>query len=68
MINDEDIDTEYPSAQDLSPSDQEEFFVPDNLIANIKLARISGEIINGRNMDGFACTKSQEYIASRSGD
>ena len=50
MINDEDIDTELPSTNDLSPSDQEEFFEPDNLIANIKLAKISGQIINGNQL------------------
>ena len=38
MINDEDIDAELPSANNLSTSDQEEFFDPENLIANIGLA------------------------------
>jgi proline utilization trans-activator len=58
MINDEDIDTELPSTDGLSPSDQEEFFEPDNLIANINLAKISGQIINGSDINGLKRAKS----------
>jgi hypothetical protein len=47
MINDEDIDAEKPSINGLSNEDQEQFFEPDNLIANITLAQISGQITNG---------------------
>jgi proline utilization trans-activator len=47
MINDEDVDAEKPSIDSLSKEDQEQFFEPDNLIANIKLAQISGQITNG---------------------
>jgi hypothetical protein len=47
MINDEDVDAEKPSISGLSNEDQEEFFEPDNLIANITLAQISGQITNG---------------------
>src|ERR1700754_240683 len=47
MINDDDIDAEMPSNDGLSPQDLEEFFDAENQIANIKLARISGEITNG---------------------
>lgn len=50
MINDEDVDAEKPSINGLSKEDQEQFFEPDNLIANIKLAQISGQITNGTSI------------------
>ncbi|KAK7634322.1 fungal-specific transcription factor domain-containing protein, partial [Phyllosticta citricarpa] len=46
MIRDEDIDAPYPSVEGLSPEEREEFLDVDQLCANIKLAQITGIILN----------------------
>ncbi|KAK8169093.1 fungal-specific transcription factor domain-containing protein [Phyllosticta citrichinensis] len=46
MIRDEDIDAPYPSVEGLSPEEREEFLDVDHLCANIKLAQITGNILN----------------------
>lgn len=44
-IRDEDIDIQMPSSKNLSPAELDEFAPPEHLIANIKLSKISGNII-----------------------
>ncbi|KAK8240198.1 putative C6 transcription factor [Phyllosticta capitalensis] len=46
MIRDEDIDAPYPSVDGLTPEEREEFIDVDQLCANIKLAQITGNILN----------------------
>ncbi|EKG17956.1 Transcription factor fungi [Macrophomina phaseolina MS6] len=46
MIRDEDIDAPLPSVDNLSLEEREEFLDADQLIANVKLARITGNILN----------------------
>jgi proline utilization trans-activator len=46
MIKDEDIDAPLPSSQDLTPEERDEFVDADQLIANIKLSRITGSILD----------------------
>lgn len=46
-IHDEDIDVELPSMSGLSAEDRDEFADPAHLVANVRLARING------NMSGF---------------
>jgi hypothetical protein len=43
-IRDEDIDVEMPSMEGLTREEMAEFLDPQNLIINIKLARIIGNI------------------------
>ena len=43
-ISDDDIDVEFPSMDGLSSEEKEDFIDPAHLIANIKLARITGRI------------------------
>lgn len=43
-IRDEDIDVEMPSMDDLTQDETAEFLDPRNLVINIKLARIIGNI------------------------
>ncbi|GAB7353472.1 hypothetical protein MBLNU459_g3928t2 [Dothideomycetes sp. NU459] len=45
-IHDDDIDVPLPSAAHLEPADREKFTAPEHLCANIKLARITGEILH----------------------
>lgn len=46
LVRDEDIDADLPSMEGLSPSEREEFSPPEHLIAHLKLARITGDIIS----------------------
>jgi proline utilization trans-activator len=46
MIKDEDIDAPLPSSNDLSPEEREDFVDAEQLIANIKLSRITGSILD----------------------
>ncbi|KAL1628861.1 hypothetical protein SLS54_001550 [Diplodia seriata] len=46
MIRDEDIDTPLPSTDGLSPAEREEFLDAEQLIATVKLSRITGNILN----------------------
>ncbi|KAJ0284038.1 hypothetical protein CBS470a_007023 [Colletotrichum nupharicola] len=46
MIKDEDIDAPFPSSDGLSPEEQEEFVDAGQLIANIRLARITGLLLD----------------------
>ncbi|KAI8192398.1 putative transporter [Colletotrichum sp. SAR 10_75] len=46
MIKDEDIDAPFPSSDGLSAEEQEEFVDAGQLIANIRLARITGLLLD----------------------
>lgn len=46
MLRDEDIDAPLPSMENLSNNDKEDFHDPSYIIAQIKLAKITGEIFN----------------------
>lgn len=46
MIRDEDIDAPLPSTDGLTPAERDEFLDAEQLIANVKLARITGNILN----------------------
>lgn len=46
MIRDEDIDAPLPSVDNLTLEEREEFLDAEQLIANVKLARITGNILN----------------------
>jgi proline utilization trans-activator len=43
-VRDEDIDVEMPSMEGLTREEMKEFLDPRNLVINIKLARIIGNI------------------------
>ncbi|KAI0015434.1 fungal-specific transcription factor domain-containing protein [Xylariomycetidae sp. FL0641] len=45
MIKDEDIDTPLPSTEGMAPEEADDFLDPKQLIANIKLSRITGSIL-----------------------
>ena len=45
MIQDADIDVEMPSMAGLTPKEQEDFSDPSHLVANVKLTRITSNII-----------------------
>lgn len=64
-IQDSDIDVDLPSMEKLTPSEQEEFSDPSHLIAHVKLARISGDIISdiyGRSSQTKAFVQSVQKI------
>lgn len=44
-VRDSDIDVDLPSMNNLTPSEREEFSDPSHLVAHLKLARITGDII-----------------------
>ncbi|KIW85542.1 hypothetical protein Z517_00934 [Fonsecaea pedrosoi CBS 271.37] len=46
MIRDDDIDVAIPSMKGLSAAEMAEFSEPEHLIANVHLARITGDIMN----------------------
>ncbi|OAL26608.1 hypothetical protein AYO20_10032 [Fonsecaea nubica] len=46
MIRDDDIDVAMPSMKGLSAAEMAEFSEPEHLIANVHLARITGDIMN----------------------
>jgi proline utilization trans-activator len=46
MIQDEDIDTQLPSMDGLSPQDMQDFHDPANLVAQIQLSRITGNVLS----------------------
>jgi proline utilization trans-activator len=45
-VRDSDIDVDIPSMEGLTANDQEEFADPAHIVAHLKLARITGEIIS----------------------
>lgn len=45
-IRDEDIDVDLPSMNNLTSAEKAEFSEPDHLVANVQLARITGDIMN----------------------
>lgn len=64
-VQDSDIDVDLPSMENLTPSEQEEFSDPSHLIAHVKLARISGDIISdiyGRSSQTKAFVQSVQKI------
>lgn len=64
-VQDSDIDVDLPSMDKLTPSEQEEFSDPSHLIAHVKLARISGDIISdiyGRSSQTKAFVQSVQKI------
>ncbi|OKL62323.1 hypothetical protein UA08_02518 [Talaromyces atroroseus] len=64
-IHDRDIDVDLPSMNNLTPSEQEEFCDPSHLIAHVKLAKITGEIISdiyGRSSQAKAFVQSVQKI------
>lgn len=64
-VQDSDIDVDLPSMDNLTPSEQEEFSDPSHLIAHVKLARISGDIISdiyGRSSQTKAFVQSVQKI------
>lgn len=46
MISDRDIDAPFPSQDNLPAADKDDFFDPMQLIANIRLSRITGSILS----------------------
>lgn len=46
MISDGDIDAPFPSQDNLPAADKDDFFDPMQLIANIRLCRITGSILS----------------------
>ncbi|KAF2136657.1 uncharacterized protein K452DRAFT_302600 [Aplosporella prunicola CBS 121167] len=46
MVRDEDIDAPFPSVDGLTLEQREEFVGAEQLVANIKLAQITGQILN----------------------
>jgi proline utilization trans-activator len=46
MLRDEDIDAEMPSMRGLSSTEREDFVDPAQLIANVELTKITGNIIS----------------------
>ena len=44
LISDSVIDVELPTNEGLSPTELEEFTDPSHLVANVKLAKITGQI------------------------
>lgn len=64
-IRDSDIDVDLPSMDNLTPTEQEEFSDPSHLIAHVKLARITGDIISdiyGRSSQAPAFVQSVQKI------
>jgi proline utilization trans-activator len=45
MLRDEDIDVQMPSMEGLTPEEAEDFYTPELMTAQIKLARITGNMI-----------------------
>jgi proline utilization trans-activator len=53
-VRDSDIDVDLPSMERLTPSEREEFSDPAHIVAHLRLARITGDIISdiyGRSGD-----------------
>jgi len=46
MLRDEDIDVQMPSMDGLTPEEAEDFYSPELMTAQIKLARITGNVIS----------------------
>ncbi|CAI7653159.1 unnamed protein product [Penicillium viridicatum] len=46
LISDAVVDVELPTSEGLIPAELEEFTDPGHLVANVKLARITGQILN----------------------
>ncbi|EED18596.1 C6 transcription factor, putative [Talaromyces stipitatus ATCC 10500] len=64
-VQDSDIDVDLPSMEKLSPTEQEEFSDPSHIIAHVKLARISGDIMSdiyGRSNQAKAFVQSVQKI------
>lgn len=64
-ISDSDIDVDLPSMDKLTPIEREEFSDPSHLIAHVKLARITGDIISdiyGRSSQAKAFVQSVQKI------
>jgi hypothetical protein len=47
LISDDVIDVELPTNEGLVPAELEEFTDPSHLVANVKLAKITGQIREG---------------------
>ncbi|KAL1997982.1 hypothetical protein VTN02DRAFT_269 [Thermoascus thermophilus] len=45
-VRDDDIDADLPSMDGLSPAERDEFADPEHLVAHLRLARITGDIIS----------------------
>ncbi|KAH8703566.1 putative C6 transcription factor [Talaromyces proteolyticus] len=64
-VRDSDIDVDLPSMDNLTPFEKEEFSDPSHLIAHVKLARITGDIIGdiyGREGQAKAFVQSVQKI------
>ncbi|CRG91314.1 putative transcriptional regulatory protein C417,09c [Talaromyces islandicus] len=64
-VRDSDIDVDLPSMERLTPAEQEEFSDPSHLVAHVKLARITGDIIGdiyGRSDQAKAFVQSVQKI------
>lgn len=64
-VRDSDIDVDLPSMDGLTPTEREEFSDPSHLVAHVKLARITGDIIGdiyGRSGQAKAFVQSVQKI------
>lgn len=61
-IHDDDIDVPLPSSAHLEPADREKFTSPEHLCANIKLARITGEILH--QIYGLPRSNAQSFVSN----
>ncbi|OAP64885.1 hypothetical protein AYL99_00857 [Fonsecaea erecta] len=67
-IRDEDIDVDLPSMDNLTGVEKEEFSEPDHLVANVQLARITGDIMNhiyAKSRQGQRSVQSVQMVLRR---
>ncbi|OQV07972.1 Fungal specific transcription factor domain-containing protein [Cladophialophora immunda] len=67
-IRDEDIDVDLPSMNNLTSMERAEFSEPEHLVANVQLARITGDIMNHiyvKNRQEKAFVQSVQMVMRR---